>query len=150
VETRRARLADAAEMAPFMREEDAAEVLAEAGHTPYEALAYALALSGSQAWTVRVDKKIMAMWGVVPVDLLSGVGVPWLLTTYEVERHPKIFMRASREAVRWIRKRYNFAFNRIDARYEKALRWAKRIGFETFGPETADGYTFHAIVLRGD
>lgn len=146
-ETSQATLRDAAEMAPHMRREDADEVWAEARMAPYEALVWSLGLSGSDAWTVRVRGKIMAMWGVVPVNLLGGEVVPWLLTTYEVERHPREFMRAARAAVNDLKK-FRLAHNRVDARYEKALRWAGRIGFEV-GPQLEEhGYKFHEITLR--
>jgi hypothetical protein len=149
VVTSRATLSDAAEMAAHMRPEDVAEVWAEGRRTPYEALEMSLSLSGSQAWTVRHDGKILAMWGAAPIDLISGVAVVWLLTTDEVDRHPRSFMRATREAVRWLRDKYSISVNRIDARYLRAVRWARRAGFEVGEAMTLDGYTFHPITLRG-
>jgi hypothetical protein len=145
VEIRRATLEDAVEMAPRMRSEDAAEVWSLSRQTPFEALSASLDLSGSQAWTVRVNGKIMAMWGIVDVSMVSGVAVPWLLTTAEVDRHPKKFLRACREAIVFLRRHYTLSMNRVDVRYGKALRWARRIGFEVESPSN----DFCTITLRG-
>lgn len=144
----RASMADVAEMAPQMRMGDINEARAE-GFEPYAALEMSFALSGSQAWTVRREGKIMAMWGIVQIDLLNGVAVPWLLTTYEVDLHPKDFFKASREVLARLRGRYSLLWNRIDARYDKALRWARRVGFEVGPPVEAKGYKFCLITMRG-
>ena len=149
VSQKRATRQDAAEMAPRMRPEDAAEVLAADGHTPYEALEWALFASGPEAWTFRLNGKIAAMWGAVPVSLLSGMAVPWLLTTDEIDKHPKTFIRCCREALIYLSRRYPTLINRVDVRYEKALRWARRMGFEVLSPECQHGYTFCTIIRKG-
>jgi hypothetical protein len=146
VATSRATIADAVEMATQMRAEDAAEVWTLNRMTPFEALESSLSLSGSQSWTLRRDGKIMAIWGIVDVSLLAGIALPWALTTGEVDRHPRDFLRASREAVRLLRQRYAVSMNRVDARYGKALRWAAKLGFEVQEPK--EGYCL--ITLRGD
>lgn len=147
--TRRATMLDVVEILPSLRREDLAEVEAE-GYAPMrKSLEMSLAMSGSQAWTVRRDGKIMAMWGVVEVNLLGGVAVPWALTTTEVDRHPKDFLRETLLSVRRLRSQYALLWNRVDARYTKALRWAKRAGFEVGSPITFKGYTFCLITMRG-
>ena len=149
VSQRRATRQDAAEMAPHVRVEDAAEVWGADGQTPYEALEWGILASGPEAWTVRFDGKIAAMWGVAPVSLISGMAVPWLLTTSEVDRHPRTFIRCCREALYDLRSRYATLMNRVDARYTKALRWAARMGFEVTGPECQRGFTFYTITRKG-
>lgn len=144
--TSRATLEDAIEMAPLMRREDLDEVWELSRQTGFEALVGSIDLSGSQAWTVRVNGKIMAMWGIVDVSIIGGIALPWALTTPEVDRHPKEFMRACREAVAFLRRHYTISINRVDARYEKALRWARRLGFEVQAPIKGACH----IMLRGE
>lgn len=147
---RRSRLADAAEMAPEMRIEEMLEVRASAGFAPQEALEAGIRCS--DAWTVRANGKIMAIYGVFTLNLLTGMAIPWVLTTGLVDRHPKIFYKLSREVVAVMRSKHGMLVNMVDARYAKALRWVRRLGFEVHPPEPFGfaGMPFCRITMRGN
>lgn len=152
IRMRQATLSDAAEMAPHMRRADADEVFASGGYSPQAALEDAILMSGGNAWTVRLDGEIMGIWGVVVKSVLTGEVIPWLLTSSVVDRHPKTFYKICKNAVWALRHMYDSMENRIDARHEMAIRWAKRLGFRVeprpsaFG---AFGAPFFKIELRG-
>jgi len=63
------------------------------GHTPKQALRLALT-SSSFAWTAFVDGRAEAMFGLVIASALTGEGLPWMLGTDAIYRHP-------REMIRW-------------------------------------------------
>lgn len=142
--------ADAAELAANMRPQDRAEVEAT-GQSPVQALITSMNVS-AMAWTVRYDGKIMAMWGVVEIDQLGGKAIAWLLTSPEVEKHPRAFVRISVEVIAVLRTRYKVLMNFVDARYGMALRWAKRMGFEII-PQPRHiglrGEPFYLINMKG-
>lgn len=145
----RARLADAEEMAPLMRAEEVAEVYAAFGDSPREALEVSIRISDAR--TARLDGKIVGIFGVMPINLLDGVVSPWLLTTGEVDKHPRPFLRACREVITEYRARYALMENMVDARYAKSLRWAKWLGFEVGAPEPYgfEGRDFCKITMKG-
>jgi hypothetical protein len=151
IEIKKATFRDADELAPIMRKEDMAEVAAADGFTAQDALETALGMS-KEAWTARVHGEVMAIFGVADMNVLTGYAVPWALTSPVVDRYPKEFYYHSKRVVRIWRSRYAFLFNMIDARYEKALRWAKKIGFEVGEPQPFGkaGLPFCLITMRGD
>lgn len=135
------------ELAPKMRPADTAEVLASGGFTPREALEESVTAS-AHAFAALFDGEVAALWGVVDGP---GCGIVWALTGPAVERHPKAFLRHSRIAVNVLLRHYPALTNFVDARYEQALRWVRRLGFSVGPPEPfgAAGLPFHRILLRG-
>lgn len=123
-----ARLAHVHLIAAGMRPADRAEVLASDGLRPSACLRRNLQAS-EFARTAFVDDEALAMLGVV---LAEGgeVAVPWMLTTDAVERWPMAFWRACKDGLRQMREHYPVLVQFIDARHERALSWARRLGFE--------------------
>ena len=145
-----ATLRDAEELGATMREADALEVQAIGGFTPYEAVALSIQASRGKAWSLRYRGRLVAVFGVTEVSLLSGVGQPWALTSREVDRIPKEYMVASRKITKVLRARYSLLITTIDARYTKALKWAKALGF-TVHPFTPYGEAgIHFVSMKGD
>lgn len=148
-----ATLEHAVALAPSLREEDAAEILASSGHTPLEALT--LSVQGSEeAYALLLDGEVAALWGVAALRR-SILGPPvawsvWLLGGELLRRHRQTFVRLSREVVAVLRARYAVLFNFVDARYVGALRWAAWLGFEVGPPEAfgVAGLPFCLITLR--
>lgn len=141
--------AHARELAPRLREEDAAEILASGGFTPLEALLDALAIS-TEAYAVSMRGELALMFGIVPGSFLSGEVYPWALTSAVVERFPRAFLRGSREVVGCWLERYPLLVQEVDARYRAALRWARAIGFDVApaAPFGLAGRPFHRITAR--
>ncbi len=144
-----ARPAHAELLAPTMRREDVAEVLAFGGFSPLGALLDSLRLS-DRAYAVSFDGELAALFGIVPGPFLSREAVPWLLTGEAIERHPVSFWRASREVVDYWAQQYPVLVQWVDARYERALRWAARLGFRVAAPAPLlpGGLPFCRIELR--
>lgn len=143
-----ATMGDAVELAPRMRQSDRDEVLASAGFTPFEALVKSLELS-DRAYSLRFGAELGAMYGVAAHRNVRGVGVPWLLTSTEVDRYPVAFLRQSKPALEEMLGMYDALINYVDARYTAALRWAKWLGFHVADPMPfgVAGLPFHPISL---
>lgn len=138
-----ATLGHAARLAETMREEDCRE-LATCGQSPGEGILACLAEPG-EAWTVLVDGEVLGMVGVA-----TETNTAWLLTSKLVDQKPKIFWRVSKEILRGLLARHGPVGNMIDSRYERALRWAIRLGFKYEGETMIGGIPFYRMVCRGD
>lgn len=135
-------------LAPNLRPEDEAEVLASHGWSPSEALCMSLAAT-PEPWALLVDGEPVGMWGVEPISIGAGIGVPWLLGAPGLVADREFFWDLCRQEVACMLDTYRVLFNFVDARYEKSLRWAKKLGFRVdeprpFGPS---GAPFCAIAI---
>jgi stage V sporulation protein SpoVS len=118
---------DARELAPLLRAEDRAEVLA-LGVAPVDGLLQSLA-AAREAWTYRDDGRIICMAGVAPLSLIGSTGIPWLLGSPLVVAHRRAFMVETRRMVaRWL-DWFPVLRNVVDARYQAAIRWLRWLGF---------------------
>lgn len=139
---------DALHLAAAMRAADAAECVA-IGCTPLEGVVESMKRS-LFSHTVEFDGQPAAIWGVVQDVGHLDVGMVWVLTSNVVDRHHNRFWRTSVRVLRGLASVRPVLFNFIDARYEKALRWAARLGFEIqtavgFGPQSLP---FHPAIYR--
>jgi len=116
-----------------MRQPDRAEVAAAAGMGPFRALSDSLQRSAA-AWTGMVNDEPVCMFGVTPVDILGGVGSPWLLGTNEVERYAITFLRLNKGYVAKMLELFPHLQNYVDVRNGMSIRWLKWLGFR-FDPE---------------
>jgi hypothetical protein len=130
-----------------MRQADRDEVFAASKKTPREALEYSLAKS-TEAWTVLIDGRPEIMFGVGDINILAGVGAPWLLGTDAVEEHAKVFLRGSITWRNQLLSRYSTLRNFVDARNTASLRWLKWLGFRVLDPVEMGGNQFHLFELR--
>jgi hypothetical protein len=138
---------DAVELARRMRREDADEVEATGGFTPLEAILTSMRYS-EEAWTATFDGEVAAMYGVARLARRNGAA--WLLTSDLVERHAKTFWKACCRELPKLFERWDVLANAIDQRHEKAVRWARRLGFFLFPAEPygAAGLPFHMFTVR--
>ncbi|MHB0785575.1 phage protein Gp13 family protein [Bradyrhizobium sp. 5.13L] len=130
-----------------MRKADRDEIAAASGKSPAEALAFSLRKS-SQAWTAIIDGRPEVMFGVADLNILAGVGAPWLLGTDAIDRHFRQFLRRS---VSWrdqLLRRYPVLRNFVDDRNVVSIRWLRWLGFRFTDPVTFRGYAFRAFELR--
>jgi hypothetical protein len=152
VEIRAATFEDARELAPRLRPEEVAEVAASHGVPPLEALEESLRQS-EEAWVALFDGQVACMWGVVPLyaTFLGGrTGSVWLLTSDLVERYPKVFWRGCLFLLPQLFLRWDCLMNAIDVRHEKAIRWARRLGFPLLSPHPfgLEGQPFSLFSVR--
>lgn len=130
-----------------MRQADRDEVFAASGRSPGAALAYSLRKS-SVAWTAIVDGRPEVMFGVGDINILGGVGAPWLLGTEAVETHSRDFLRMSRDFKDQLLKRYSILRNFVDDRNTVSIRWLRWLGFTLLEPVEMRGHQFRLFELR--
>ena len=137
-------------VAENMREADRVEIRAMTRQTPYEALEQGLRDS-SHVWAGTADDVPFCLFGVAPLTLLSGTGVPWMLGTDSVKMHARAFLRHNRPVVETMRKPYRRLENWVDARNVLSIRWLRWLGFTIEKPEPIgrDGELFHCFRMEG-
>lgn len=114
-----------------LREDDAKECLA-VGLTPVQAISRCVENS-TASFVVFVNGELIATWGYVIKNPLSGVGYPWLLTTAAVEKHKMFFARTSCYTRDFLLKRFNRLEVFVAADYLRAQEWLEWLGFSEPG-----------------
>ena len=144
-----ARLDHARAMAPVMRPGDRGEIWAAAGVDPLRGLKISLDAS-LYAWTWLIDDQPACMFGVGATSLLSGTGIPWLLSATLVDRHWLPFLKYYRPFLERMRADFPILTNWVDARYAAALRWLRWMGFQVFPAEPYGPFAMphHRFELR--
>lgn len=121
----------------------------------------ALGLSQKQAFDLSFSRalwsnaylagngEVAAIVGLSAGCLLSGVGVPWLLTGRPVDRHRKDFLRLTRIGIARMLRQFPILTNKVHADYREAVRWLGWLGFDIaparpYGPHAA---FFHDATL---
>lgn len=130
-----------------MRVADRDEIAAASGKSPVQALTYSLRKS-SLAYTALIDGRPEVMFGVGDLNILAGVGAPWLLGTDEVERHYVAFLRGSVEWRDQLLRRYSILRNFVDDRNTVSIRWLEWLGFRLLDPVDMGGHQFRLFELR--
>jgi len=115
-------------LASNIRKADRDEVGA-LGMGPYRALADSLARS-IVAWTGLVDDRPVCMWGVTPMDILLGIGSPWLLGADDLPKYAMTFLRLNKGYVANMLELFPTLVNFVDVRNELSIKWLKWLGFE--------------------
>ena len=130
-----------------MRKADADEVHAASGRTPAGALVYSLRKS-SHAWTALIDGRPELIFGVGELNVLAGIGAPWLLGTDAVETHYVAFLRHSVSFRDQLLRRYPVMRNFVDDKNKASKRWLKWLGAEFSDPVDVKGHSFRLFELR--
>ena len=75
-----------------------------------------------------IDKKFIAMYGLMPPILLANYAVLWLHWTEAVKDHEFIFVRRSQIAVKNMLKSYNRICGFCEVGADRSIRWLKWLG----------------------
>ncbi len=116
-------------LANNIRRADRDEVAAEGGRGPLAALRDSLAASIA-AWTGAVGDRPVCMFGVCPIDILGGIGSPWLLGTDEIKRYALSFLRLNKQYLPKMLELFPRLVNYVDVRNTVSIRWLKWLGFK--------------------
>lgn len=96
--------------------------------TPKEAMRRALSIS-TMAFTAKVDGRPEAMFGIAPIDVLSGTASPWFLGTDAVYEHGREMLSMGLSYIGVASAYFPFMENEVYERNNKAIRLLKRWGF---------------------
>jgi hypothetical protein len=155
LEVRPAQLADAAKLAPRLREADLQEIQAVLGEDPLTVLERSIRWSEPCYAVVDGHGQLVALFGVVPNSGPDNVGIIWLVGSNELVRHPLAFLRRCRQWVAALHQRYKVLGNYVDARNGVHIRWLRWCEFtihrlvDRYGVEQRPFYEF-SRVCEGD
>jgi hypothetical protein len=128
---RPAKLADSLELAPKIRKGDRQEIMASDGASPLEALVIPFTQKNAKIYSIigTQSEGVIGMFGSTP-SKEKGYGVVWLLSSEDLFKHTKQFIK---ECPKWIddmSKGYQYVYNFVDERNWKSLKWLQFLGFE--------------------
>ena len=142
---------DLAYIGAHMRLADRQELEAAQGPVdPQEALYRAVLLSTSSWVLVGRSGRPFAAFGVAPLSLLDGSGLPWLLGTDEAAREGRTLVREGRKYVPRMLEEHPHLVNYVDARNGRSVEWLRRLGFTVHAPAPygVAGLPFHRFEMR--
>ncbi|WP_148663187.1 hypothetical protein [Hydrogenophaga sp. PBC] len=137
------------ELAANLRAADRWELMCS-GHTDHrKAIADSLGYSTHMA-TVLIDGRVAAIFGLVPLSLVTGVAAPWLLGTDLVTQNRRALMRVAPAYIAAMARAYPHLINLVHAENEFAVRWLRRAGFTLHAPEPhpSTGHPFHRFEMK--
>lgn len=114
-----------------MREADRLECAA-LGRTPKSALRMGL-LTSLHPVTVKVDGRPEAMLGVMPLSLLGGTGVPWMLATDRMYECGRALVGLGPLIVDTMADDFRHLENIVAAENKRAIRFLRWLGFIVAG-----------------
>jgi hypothetical protein len=117
-----------------MRAEDIREIEA-LGNTVEGAIRHSVD-STPDPWTVLYDGRVIAMFGLAIISILSGLASPWMLSAAELPiQHRHATARLTKQAVDIWKREHPRLINIIDPRYKSGIRWLQWLGFKVHDPE---------------
>ena len=81
------------------------------------------------AWCAVLDGQIVALWGVFPLSVLTGIGYPWLFASESFGRHRRAALLVGRAAAREMLRVFPRLVGTVDNDFHGAVIYAKHLGF---------------------
>lgn len=131
------RIADRAEMAAY-------------GHTePIEALSRSV-VSSVMCWSAFIDGELAAILGCAPINIIGGVGSPWMMGTPVLDRHQRVLVRHTPGYIARMLAVFPHLVNFVHTENTTSVRWLRRLGFTLHeaAPYGALGAPFHKFEMR--
>jgi hypothetical protein len=151
IEIVRASLDHVPTIAARMRQADRDEVWAASRFLPADALIFSITNS-THAFTVLIDGRPEAAFGVGILSAVTGLGAPWLLATDEILTIRRDFLRRSvvwRDAFLTICPTLRAVIDDRNAVSKRWLRWLGATFSDPF-PVGREQIPFRAFELRAD
>jgi len=82
----------------------------------------------------KVGDDILCLFGVTPMTIVGGGGIPWMISTDAIRKHARIFLPRSKQWVDEQLEEYGYLTNYVDERNTVAKRWLKWLGFTLAEP----------------
>src|SRR4051812_26441715 len=92
------------------------------GRSPKDALRLSLKTSFHALTALDPDGKSLAMFGVTPLDMLNGIGVPWFLGTDDVFNYGRDLMARGPRIIAWWHETFSEMNNLVSRENVKAIR----------------------------
>ena len=140
---------DAAQLFAHLRATDLAECQAY-GRGDTAAGIEASVHRSALCWTGLIDGELAAILGCAPINMLTGIGSPWMLGTPVLDAHQRVLVRETPEYIARMLKAFPHLVNFVHAKNTTSVRWLRRLGFSLsepapFGPL---GEPFHRFEKR--
>ena len=113
--------------------------------SPTVSVAYSIA-TARPGYAVLMNGEPVVIFGCGQMP--DGAGVPWLVGTDEMERHPVAFYRASRGFIKEMSGMYDYLENYVDVRNKLSVRWLRWAGFVMEEPEALGSGMFRRFWMR--
>lgn len=145
---RRSIKADVEYLKNHLKQNDIDEICASNNLAPEEALKEGLKNS-IFCCTVLDDNPIM-MFGVVPETLLGKKGIVWMLSSSELIKIQRRFLRHSRHFIDMMLEFYPYLCNYVDERNKESIAWLKFCGavIKEPIPYGVEGKLFHYFYFK--
>lgn len=144
-----ARLTHCGPISSRMREADRVECAA-LGRTPKEAVRLGL-VSSIDPVAVLADGQPAAVFGVMPVSMISGEGVVWLLGTERFYDCRRAMLRIGPQIIAGMMRDFRSVSNIVSTDNVRAIRFLRWLGFSVSSEvETHRGVAFHPFSLSRD
>lgn len=115
-------------IADNMRDADVNEVRSSHNHSPLEAINNGLGHSDFAVIAMNDDEPLMIV-GMMRVDLITGTGVPWLLSSKNVLKFRKEILKYSIIILDEMLMKCPKLVNYVHADNKVSIRWLKWLGF---------------------
>ena len=124
---------DAAELFTHLRPADLAECRAY-GRIDIRAGIEDNVRRSTLCWTGLVDGELAAILGVAPINMLTGIGSPWMLATPVLDRHQRVLVKETPKYINRMLNTFPHLFNFVHERNTTSVRWLRRLGFVLHEP----------------
>jgi len=119
---------DCRELYPYMREQDAKEVMASNGLDPLRALQESFKLSYGECHTIiHEDGSIVGMFGLAVNDIFAS---PWLLGSDKLPETKKVMLPVSARWVEEMNTSHPLLLNYVHVENTVSIKWLKSLGFQ--------------------
>lgn len=116
-----------------LREQDKEELALMGTKTPEEienALRFGLEYPESTCYTLEYQNKIVAMFGVVPNDEDHSSATYWMLSTSDVRKFPKRFLKLAKQYTEYFKAEFDTLWNFIHPSNKLSLKLVEMLKAE--------------------
>lgn len=118
---------DISKLACNLCPEDTAEIWKSHRSTPEQSLTTGYNNS-VQCYTVERNNEPISMFGIVPAFVLGRIATIWSLTSDDVKKVPRTFVRHSKRFIKDMLSLYPILVNYVDCENKKSIAWLKFCG----------------------
>lgn len=147
IEVRRSARCDIERFAGNLRAADISEIWAAHRREPDEAVRMCVE-DAMFSCVVYVAKQPAAIFGINPKNILGREATIWMLSTDELEKIGRRFVRHSRRYIDIMLDFYPYLFNYVDARNSISIKWLRWCGArimeaKPYGPDKIPFHFFY-------